>query len=466
MNKEDILVEAVKVAKASEFGLTGIKVEFEAKFNRHLSPRAASHCAARIMCTSCGGGGGLETSPCGTCRGTGTLICPQCHGTGRILQEGETDWNDMRLIHDKVLAKVAKYGLAKRIPRNASESTRARADGYEWQPKAPLVWSHVYHDGTVDTEQTLTISVEGEGGEKNAVLLPKLNEAFYSLEDEIGQGIDLSNAGMHISLLNSPGAGYPSLIRRSDVVRFKNFRKSMILLMPALYFLASSDDKSRPLRYRAPGVTSIEKYKAIAYRNGALEFRVFETCHERPEAVLDDVMVALNCLRFWTKKYTRNYLQKVANDIEFGKDVGTRLDRFYVTNEHIDLLNRGLRMIKPSWYTVTELKKQRNFTTTKKDTRNQALKARIEAERQYKVYEERIGWEKVMRKNSYIANAIGDRVVYIDDYEQCEKLDMQEVEKEAEEVIEREVKCEEMDTWCSRQVRNIAKPGEYRLCVE
>lgn len=464
MNKEKILVEAVKAAKDGEFGLTGVKVEFEAKFGRERMPKVRQ----LHNCTN-GRGGGTEIHAscggigCDDCNRRGWNMCEGCEGSGRITNPDITDWLDMRLIHDKILEKIEPLGLAQRIPENIEAD--ARSDGHRWQPKAPLVWSHVLNDGTVDTEQTLTLSVEGNGNEKNVLFLPKLMEAFYSLKDEIGLPVDVSNAGMHISLLNNEGARYPSTPTGADMTRFRNFKKSMILLMPALYFLASSNEKSRDLGYREPKCESTHKYSAVSYRGGALEFRVFETCYETPEVILDDVMVALNCLKFWTKKYTRNHLDKITSEVRFGKRAGTELSRFYVSNEHIDLLNRGLRIIKPSWYSITELKKQRNFTLTKRDTKNLTQEAQTEAERQYKVYQERIGWQKVMRKNSYIANAIGDRVVYVEGYEKCEKLDMEQIEKEAEEAAEREVIAEPKAPWCKRAADHIADIGEYTLCA-
>lgn len=477
--REKALVAAVEAAKKSQFGLTAIKVEFEIVFNRSRAMHnpcdvcdgdgmeECEDCEARGLedCPDCGGD---IIGTCGTCR-AGFVFCQTCNGECQVpcsscAGRPASNWNDFRFMHDKVLAKLVRAGLAQKIP-NGMHYQNAR----KYMPKAPLVYSEVLHDSTVDTEQTLTLLMDNP---QNVLLLPKLVRAFYSLKDEIGQVPSIDGAGLHISLLNSQDGGYPAESTAIDRKCFENFRRSMILLLPALYFLGSSNERSRDMTYRKPMIErggsytnhGNGKYSAISYRNGALEFRVFEPCFDKPEAILDDVMVALNCMRFWTRKYTRNYLAKITKEVDFGNDRSSELRRLYITYEHLDLLNRGLRMIKPCYYSVTELKKQRNFTVTKIDIRENMEKARKLAEEQYKRYEAMVGWEQVMERNNYINRMVSEHLHHTEVTIPDEKK-MKEFEKKADKIVKNTIKKDDLDTYCSREVKRIIKPGDYKLCA-
>jgi hypothetical protein len=465
--REETLVEQINWAKQNQFGLTGIKIEFEANFKRReVITRHCDYCNGTALMT-CGDCEGYDPGEydCDSCDNRQTLDCDYCDGTV-TRQEGDPDWNDMSFIHDQVLAKLVKYGLARKTPKDLTNALR---NSRKYMPIAPLVYSKVYYDSSVDTEQTLTLLMDKP---KNVLLFPKISDAFYALKDEIGKGIDVSNAGMHITLLNSPGAEYPTY--SSETTRFTNFRKSMILLMPALFFLGSSSAKCRPMQFRKPKVARDDKYSAVAYRNGGLEFRVFETCFDTPEVILDDISVAINCLRFWTKRYTRNHLAKIANRVHFGKDGSDELTRLFVTTEHIELLNRGLRMIKPSYLSITELKKQRGFSLTKTDTKTADIRAREQAEKEYKTYEKRFSWEMVMRRNNYINDYINGNILnYTSVNRPVDTPDIDDkVIKEAGDWADERLKNYEIDAktpideYCKDAITHILNPGSYELCVE
>jgi hypothetical protein len=505
-NQQAALVEAVKQAQGSEFGLTGVKVELEIKFNRHLCPRPNHGCETcdnrgeldcencdegivyceycldgQVNCSECEGGcddciNGSVDCPecegeheweCNDCEGLARRTCYDCSGlsaesTGST--EDAPDWRDLKHVHDRVLAKLVRYGLAAK--QTAAEKARgAYSLAYDYKPKSPLVFSKVYHDGTVDTEMTFSLALDNPA---NVLLLPKIVAAFYSLKDEIGQDVDVSGAGMHIALLNSQGATYPDRSTREDYLRFDNFRKSMILLMPALFFLASANEKSRPMGFRAPRISDQDKYSAIAYRGAALEFRVFETCYEQPAAILDDIMVALNCLRFWKLRYQRNYLSKVSRRVNFGVDSGDKLARLYVTSEHIDLLNRGLKMIKPQWYTISELKAQRNFKVTKNDTKNLEKRARLQAEQEYVEYENHFGWQRVLHRNNFINRYLEEQMAA---QSRLESLGP-EVLKAAEDYAEARVKDridpgkQTLHVYIENALPKLTKAGDWTLCAE
>lgn len=501
--RDDVLVEQVRRAKKVH-GLTAIKIELEAKFNRkHLSSSSCEYCddgaqecndcegRGDFMCSTCDGSGEVENSegdtvtcdgcdegwyPCDDCGGSGQQDCEDCGGTVEGSQEqrepsaSDINWNEedndcLIAITDRLLEKVAPYGLAERGTTDYSR---------EWKPKLPLVFTKAYDDVSVDTEQTLTLLMDDP---RSVILSPKFVEAFYSLKDEIGQGVDLSNAGMHISLLFSEGGVYPSANIATDRLKFKNFRKSMILLMPALYFLGASDHKSRPMKFRKPRVHTVgmtydhhdpDKYSAIYYNNGALEFRVFDTCYENPEVILDDISVALNCLKYWTRGYTRNYLDKVANNVSFGKDDSRELKRLFVIDEHIDLLNRGLKLIKPSYRSITELKRQRNFTVTKRDTKNHLKNARLKAEAEYQIYDNKFSWDMVIRRNNYVTRYLEDsRDEARNNIKAISDVAIKIATDKADANVKEYAKSKDtLDKFCEEQLPRLTNAGEYTLCAE
>lgn len=284
-----------------------------------------------------------------------------------------------------------------------------------WRIKAPLMYADTYNDGSVDTELTMTVSL----ADPSVVFkLPRVLEIFKEVCQEYGDSFDTSNAGMHIALLNDKDCVYDPAnfkrVRPYDGVRFKNFSQSMIRLLPALYFLGSWNERSRELRFRRPQVCSTNvptnhrydpdslKYSAVAFRHGAVEFRVFETCYDQPEAVLDYIVVMGNAMQFWTRAYTPNGLKKMPNKVKFGHDSGSSLKRFYTMEQHIDLLNAGLKILKPRYYSMSELKKQRNFDITKATLRKNRQEVRLNAAKQYEEYEKQYKWKVIYEEQEAI----------------------------------------------------------------
>jgi predicted transcriptional regulator len=290
-------------------------------------------------------------------------------------------------------------------------SSQLRGDHYgKWVPKSPLVFSMVYSDGG-DTEWTFTLLVKDA---QKALLLPKFIEAFNALAAAVREAggyneINIDGAGMHMALLNSPNGEYEWSPSSTDADRrFPNFRKSMQLLIPALYFLGASDGHTRSMNPRTPQIDKNDKYSAIYYQGGALEFRVFDTCYNRPEQILDNLVVMCNSLKYWSTEYKRNNLNKVTRQVRFGVDKSGdhSLARLYQTFEHIELLNNGLKLLKPSYLSISELKKQREFTVSKRTVKKVMSELYKNAEVQYQEYERRFGWDEVMRENNYIAREL------------------------------------------------------------
>lgn len=326
-NKKAIL-RAVKQAKNSEFKATAIKVELEANLDRHWS-----------------------TDEC----------------------------------HDYIMDKLSAYGLA---TTGEGGMELAHDDSWtDWTPVAPLTYAEFYNDGSVDSEFTFTLLIDNP---ENVFLIPKIINAFKELANAMDRTPDVAGAGMHTAFLREPNGYYPDNYITDDMYeRFNNYKRSMGMLMPAMYFLASSNERSRGLEYRRPGVGNNSHRHAIDWRQGALEFRLFDTCYDNPDAILDNIVVMSKTLKYWTKKYTPTGVEKIAESVKFGLDGSDKLERFYVSYRHIDLLNWGLNKLKPSYYTIGELKKQRKFNVSKRALTKKRKDVEISAQAEYKEYEDR-----------------------------------------------------------------------------
>lgn len=365
-NKHDVVVQAVKQLKLSEHGTTAIKVEVEANIEREHSDKD-----------------------------TWAMIAERLEPLG-----------------------LTRY--------NEDDYFRAGHTGYSshWFPKLPLRYGEVYNDGSVDTEFTFTLMLNNP---ENILLLPKILQIVVDVYKEVGYELDTSNAGMHMALLNNAKGTYPTRPKAYDISRFKNFRKSMIRLLPALYFLGSCTERSRALRFREPKIEhcqssnngqfrpGIAKYSAVAFSQGAVEFRVFETCYDNPEVILDNVVVMANAMKFWTRAYTRNYLRPMPQAIKFGTDRGYDLQRLYVTKQHIDLLHDGLNILKPMYYSINELKKQRNFTVTKKSIDGKLKEVKQKALESYVRYDKQFKWSILREEQRYMARLLDEYVEGIKD---------------------------------------------------
>lgn len=251
--------------------------------------------------------------------------------------------------------------------------------------KQCIVFKQFYNDHSVDSELTFTISLKDP---QAVFILPKIVKIFTELADEMNCEIDVRGAGMHMALLQTKDAHYPSRPKVENSVRFQNFRKSMTMLLPALFFLGTANEKTRALRYRLPMISGNSKYCAIAYRGGALEYRVFDTCYDAPDHILDNVIVMANTIGFWSAIYKP--VKVPVHHARFGTERGyTDLKYLYVTNDHLKLLNTGLDLLAPKYKTVSESKLQRKFDIDEKQIDEQEKERLKTVELDYREYEER-----------------------------------------------------------------------------
>lgn len=354
LTREQEILRQVKLAKESQFGVTAVKVELEAVFNRRYMNSLASRCSAcdsagRMRHELCSGRGRIDDAFCAGCNGEGIQRCDSCFAA-------HIAWGSEVYIQQWLLRRMEPWGLSK------------REDDGTYVPAGALIFGYCYYDVSVDTEFTFTLSLEDP---QSIFLLPKIIGLWKELGESIGNAISVSNAGMHMAFLKTEDFTYPvpvseiAAVKAKDAPYLANMEKSMRLLQPALFFLAAANQSSRSLHFRVPRV-SAEKYSSIHYSGGALEFRVFETCYDEPERVLDNFVVMRNCLRFWSKTYRDPNLKRICSNVKFGNDNDETLARLYKTSKHIDLLNAGIVKLKPAYYTVAELKKQRDFKTTRR----------------------------------------------------------------------------------------------------
>lgn len=317
-------------------------------------------------------------------------------------------FNDVKVANDFILRELAKVGLAKRCQQGENPW------GYLYRPITPLMFSKVYTDS--ETEWTTTVLLKNAS---DVLYAPKLVDAFNALATANGNtSINVEGSGMHTSFLQGEDGMYPSRdsIRVSQDKMFNNFAKSMRPLLPALYLLGASrlengEGITRSTSPRQPLVSSSEKYSAVAYRYGALEFRVFDTCYERRDQLLDNLVVMAQAVnKYWKAKYVKpNIKLDMKTPIFFGNDTCERnrvnkLTSLYCVKEHVVLLNEGLRCIKPPYMSIKEVKQQRNFNLTVRSVKNILLidevrsaydKHLLETQRNRTVSEARAFYESV-----------------------------------------------------------------------
>lgn len=301
----------------------------------------------------------VESEGCLDRRNRCTTKCTLGKGRPHL---GCKDFRDTKVANDFILKYLAKHGLAKRCKVGESRWS------YLYAPKTPLAFSRVYTDS--ETEWTTTLLLK----EASDVLYsPILVDAWNELAKANGNGINVNGSGMHTAFIQGENGIYPSTTAKDQVKLFDNFAKSMRPLLPALYLLgANRMEKGKAITRstdpRCPMISNHEKYSAIAYRQGALEFRVFDTCYDNRDQLLDNIVVMAQAVsKYWHAKYQKPNVT-IDKPVYFGTTAShanvNKLESLFVVKEHIVILNAGLRCIKPPYLTVTQIKKARGFKLT------------------------------------------------------------------------------------------------------
>lgn len=368
------LSEAISLIKQAGFGY--VKVEMEG----HIGRRAAKcdDCSGngRGECKDCLGLGVTTKKPikeCAVCRGDGYSKCKLCDGDGRINYGDE--YPCQRFILDYVSNKVYGKPLDK-LPSYKDGQALFKNLG------SRLVFGRFYWDGSVDSEYTFTIPVEYIED------LPYYLEAFREFSKVGGNRLDITGAGMHTSVLPTSSKGkYPCDVRL-DPAGMENFKKEMTKLLPALFFVAAAGPNTRSLSPRRPQISN-EKYSAICtHNNTSLEYRVFDTCYDHPERILDFVQVIANSLKFYmdpslkVKTLGRNY----------GFSDTRQLSTFFKSAEELRILAHQIRYLKPTDKSFVKMKSERGTAKSIKQLmlieRTRIGQLRVEYQQYKKHYEE------------------------------------------------------------------------------
>jgi hypothetical protein len=371
-------LESIRYIKTCAYQGTAFKMEMEAQTGREGSD----------YCEECNGDGywyNEETDD--------RIDCDYCDGTGRYEYNG--DWTDA----------ACKQFILENVPKVVRDA---------------LIFIKVYYDGSVDTECTATLPID------KAHYAVYLLEAFKKLCQAIG-GMDTRGAGMHLAILNDRLGRYGGngSANHIDPDMKANFKSAMTPLLPALYFLASPGSASRGLGYRAPKVGSYGKDAAIAHNGGVFEYRVFETCYDRPMAILDDIIVIANTLKFYKNEaaYTK------ANIGKFGFAAhGTKLERFYVTMTHIQALKHGLKYLAPKYLSFEQLCAARGLEISESQLIEKEAKLKEEWKAEFEDVKLRRRYERLALYHKNLSRTIEE----LRDMEQARKLAKTYTERDVE----------------------------------
>lgn len=354
------------VQRIKDAGFDHIKVELEGQIGRD-GERECTECEGQGQqdCFDCDGEGviseGYRTrisdqeiySECNSCMGDGVTDCEVCDGTGNRgdYYSEETCENYMR--------------------EWVSQGARDR-----------LVYGNFYDDGSVDSEFTFTVHID------HLADVMEWIDAFKSLASHAGDGeIDTRGAGMHVSVLPSSANGhYPCTEEGLPSDKVDNFMNEVTKLLPALFFMASPDHRSRALNYRHGEITH-DKYGAIStHYSSCFEFRVFETCYNKPEAFFDYIEVIANCLKYYADPTAK--VKKLGKQFAFMN--GNGCARFFDTAENLRILNATIKEIKPKDKSFKKLREERGMKHTIKSLSIEEKKRASQLRGDYLEYKERM----------------------------------------------------------------------------
>ena len=366
-------------------GMSHLKFELEASLGR--SQRrvqwACGDCTGRRIapCSDCNGTGAAAQRSllephveCIGCNGNGGRACQSCMGRGH-----RGNFNDLETCQEYIFDQLALSTTGKTLAELRAEGKelgdRDGRGGQSGGTALPFVtYAKFYYDGSVDSELTITIPVEE--GEKSLDIL----NAFKKLaEISSGGHIDTRGAGMHIAVLPEGCDGYYPADVRLDARGLTNFINEVTKLLPALYFVGTSNHRSRTMQYRSPRITNDSKYSAI-YTVGrrCFEFRVFETCYDRPEAVYEYLQVISNALKFYADPTRKvKTLGK-----SFGFPSSTEIANYYNTTEQLRILNATVKYLKPEDKSYKQMKAERGvkYTISSLATKEKSRLAQLRAD--------------------------------------------------------------------------------------
>lgn len=376
-NKQQKALEKA-IRKIKKAGFTHLKLELEANLGRCYEDTYYEDC---IECDGRGYTYGEDEE--------GNEIeveCEFCYGEGSFAQEREP-WSEQSC-HEFIMEYLTRKGLAERTDSGRCLGSTG-LETYYW-PIAPLKYVEFYDDGSVDSEITYTVEID------RIDVCMTMFDALQALADEIGNGVETNGAGMHITLLTS--GEYP-IRERLPEANIANFKVQVQKLLPALFVAAMATKSTREYRFRMPQVSRNDKYSAI-YTHGdtCLEYRLFETCYERPEALYEFLGTIAKTLEYYINPEKR--VISTGEAYEFHGD-GNKLAN---TPEQVKILKRQMKHVRPQGYSIKQITNVRGIDLSSAAI-NQRMNEKIaEAKRAYIRYCE--WWDT--RYNSEMTS--GDKV--------------------------------------------------------
>lgn len=243
-----------------------------------------------------------------------------------------------------------------------------------------------YRDGSVDSELTFTIPTQ------HVEIALEVIGAWNELVRAIGNGCDVRGAGMHFSVLTRPL--YPSN-EPLNSVKLENFTNEVSKLLPALYIAATSGNFTRALTYRSPQISHSMKRTAIYTHNGTcLEYRIFETCYERPEAIYEFLGVIARTLEFYADPTKR--VASLNKQFHIYQD--EHLNGFTSLPEQVSILKKQFKHLKPHGMTLRDFMEIRGVKLLVKEA-NMRQAAKIVKLK--KLYQEHRAAQLKLREYSY-----------------------------------------------------------------
>lgn len=208
-----------------------------------------------------------------------------------------------------------------------------------------------YRDGSVDSEVTFTLPVS------ECQYVVEVIDAWNKLAEATGGRMEVHGAGMHIAVLTS--GVYPTSERLPED-KLDNFKREVSKLLPALYIAGTSGNFTRGLRYRQAQIGTA-KYSAISTRsNHCLEYRLFETCYQRPEAIFEYISTIAKTLEYYIDPSKR----VTALDENFPIFEGKGLQGFTSTAEQITIIKKQFKFVKPDGLTIKQFMTDRGIDLT------------------------------------------------------------------------------------------------------
>lgn len=312
------------------------------------------------------------------------------------------------------------------ILKQLDEDYDTSEDGYDelhndsYHVFDPLPWmkfAMFYNDGSVDSEMTFTVKLDDPN---NVFKIVDVINAFKDCGNDMGDGLDTGGAGMHMALVFDEQCRYPAS-RTITETALINFRRAMKIHLPALYMLGTTNEETRNLDFRRPNISipfgdpdmgtyfdTGYKYSAIHFTGNAMEFRVFDTCYHEPELVYDYIQVMTNSIKYLSDTYIGP--KPTVSQYRFGRMYVNNISSLYVEEVHLDLLNAGLKALKPSYYTITQIKEQRNFKINKTSIKSKRKNIVKRAKVMYQEYADRYSFSLKCEEEQFKGSFMQDIV--------------------------------------------------------